>query len=270
VTASEKALQVARDHAVAEKKALDAGTGTSLAVLRADAELVRRESDLVKAQADLERAQLALGVLLGTGEPVRVTVTPPDAADLDVEALAKEAHAARPELKARAAAVTAQERQAESVKMRFAPQLSATASALASSVELPTGDKTAWKVSVDLVWPLYDGGFRYGRRDQVAAALDEAQQDVRAAQLDIDHEVADAVRDLQVARNRLRMAERQRALAAEAAASAKRGFEGGIAGSLEVVDANDRLYAADLGLAAARAQAGAAWVAVQLAAGRAL
>ena len=56
-------------------------------------------------------------------------------------------------------------------------------------------------------------------------------------------------------------------LADDAAASAKRSFDAGVASSLDVLDANDRLYQADVGLADARARLGMARVALARPAG---
>jgi len=269
VAASMTALETAREHAVAEKRAVDAGTGTPLAVLRAEAECVRRESELLRARADLERAQLAAGVLMGTAEPVRVMAeTPSIPTDFDLPTLLSEARNARPELRARALAVEAAQHDIDSAHLRIAPQLSASAAAFASSVELPTGEKTGWKATVDLSWQLYDGGWRYARRHQAEAALDEALAAQREQTLEIEREVVDATRDLRVARERQRMAEKQRELAQEAAASARRGFAAGTASSLDVLDANDRLFAADAALARERGALGAAWAALRHALGR--
>ena len=61
----------------------------------------------------------------------------------------------------------------------------------------------------------YDGGYRAGKRAQA-----EAQR------LTIAQEVADAARDAAVAAERLRLAERQVAFAAAAAAKTKRTYAG--------------------------------------------
>jgi outer membrane protein TolC len=89
-----------------------------------------------------------------------------------------------------------------------------------------------------------------------------------AQRLAVSPEARDAARDLAVAGEQLRLAGDQRRLAAEAAASASRSYREGIASSLDVVDANDRLFAADVGLAAARARLAGAGVALQRALGR--
>ncbi len=81
-------------------------------------------------------------------------------------------------------------------------------------------------------------------------------------------EVRDGARDLEVARERLRLAETQRQLAADAAASARRSYDAGVASSLDVIDANDRLYLADTGLAEARARLAQTRLALDHALGR--
>jgi len=64
------------------------------------------------------------------------------------------------------------------------------------------------------------------------------------------------------------VAETQRQLASDAAASARRSFEAGILSSLDVIDANDRLYTSDINLADARARLGQSRVALERAVGR--
>ncbi|HEX7623254.1 MAG TPA: TolC family protein, partial [Anaeromyxobacteraceae bacterium] len=86
--------------------------------------------------------------------------------------------------------------------------------------------------------------------------------------LAVVQEVEDAARDVAVAAERLGLAEDQARLAAEAAATARRGFAGGVAGSLDVRDANDRLFQSEVGLAEARARLGGALASLDRAAGR--
>ncbi len=271
VDASKRALDTAREHAESAQRAVKAGTGAPLTALQAQTEQVRRESDLVQAQAERERAHLALGVLLGRAEPLEVAV--PEAAppsSFDVPLLTTEALEKRPEVRAQSAQVAAAERQVDSAWSRLAPQLAVNLSAFASTVPYPTGDKAGWKASADLTWALYDGGFRYGRRDQAAAQAAEASAALGDQRVQIRREVQDAVRDIDVARERLRLAVQQKGFASEAAASAKRSFGAGLASSLDVLDANDRVYQAEVALADARARLGAAAVALDRAVGRLL
>lgn len=267
--AADRALESAREQARSAERSLQAGTGTPLALLQARTEAVRRESELAAARADLARARLALGVLLGRAEPVRVSLPDPAAPlELDPAALAAAAVEQRPEMHGAREQVSAAERQLDAARLRLLPRLAATASGFAQDQPAPTGKETGWRATVELSWALYDGGFRYGRWRQAEGAVAEASAAAEAQRLAIAQEVADAARDVGVSRERLRLAEEQRRLAAEAAATARRGFAGGIASSLDVLDANDRLYQSDVGLAAARARLGSALAALDRAAGR--
>jgi outer membrane protein TolC len=270
VVASEAAVQSAAELARSAARRVQAGTSPPLDRLRAETERTRRESDLAQARANLERTRLALAVLLGRERPVRVVVPEPapPAGAAAPEALARAALAVRPELAAQRAQVDAAEAGVKSAWARLAPQVSASASLFASDTPYPTGDKDGWRATIDLTWPLYDGGFRYGKLRQAQAQLSGARSGEEAQRLAVVQEVVDASRDVAVAVERLRLAESQRRLAADAAASARRSFEAGVASSLDVIDANDRLYLADVGLADARARLAQAGVALDLAAGR--
>ncbi len=269
VAASEAALKSAAELERSAARRVAAGTSPPLDRLRAETDRTARESDLAQARANVEKSRLALGVLLGRGTPVRVLVSdvaPPPPAPPD--ALGPAALDARPEMAAQRAQVAAAEAQVTSAWARLAPELSASGAAFASNVAYPTGDKQGWKVTLDLTWQLYDGGLRYGKRRQAEAQLSAARAGEEAQRLTVLQEVEDASRDVAVAIERLRLAQSQRTLAADAAASARRSFEAGVASSLDVIDANDRLYFADVRLADARAQLAQAGVALDLAAGR--
>ncbi len=270
VLASERAVESAAAHARSADRRATAGTAAPLDVLKARTEQVHRESDLARARADLARGRLALGILLGRSSPVRIAVpaVPPEDASQDARALASEAAARRPEIAAQEAQVAAAEAAVRSARARYAPQLSATASAFTSSAPNPTGEKNGWRATVDLTWPLFDGGLREGKARQARAQLETARAAQEAQRLQVVQEVSDGVRDVQVARERLRLAETQRQLAFDAAQSASRSFAAGIASSLDVIDANDRLYQADVGLADGRARLAQARIALDRALAR--
>jgi outer membrane protein TolC len=270
VTASERAVAIAAEHAKSADRRVKAGTSPPLDSLRAQAELVRRESDLVRARADLGRAQLALGILLGRPEKIHITAPPaPEPIMATASATAvDDAIARRPEMAAQRSQVDAARAQLRSAWARFAPQLFATGSIFASDTPYVTGKKDGWRVILELSWPLYDGGLRYGKRDQANAAIAEANAGASAQRIAVAQQIEDASRDVSVARERLRLGEAQQKLAADAAASAQRSFDAGIATSLDTLDANDRLYQADVGLADARARLAQAVLALDQALGR--
>lgn len=282
VAATERAEANAAQLAESAERRLAAGTAAPLDALRARTEQVKRQGDLVRARADLERVQLAAGTLLGREAPVRILVegetwsaapapgagpatAAPRRADADLVA---EALGHRPEVTAAAAQVASSESQVSSALARFAPQLSLSGSIFAQDVAYPTGETDGWRVGVDLTWPLYDGGLRYGKRREAEARLAQARAGEVSARLQVSQEARDAARDEAVAAERLRLAVEQRRLATEAEATAQRSYRAGVLSSLDVIDAGDRLYAADIGLADARARLAAARVALARALGR--
>jgi outer membrane protein TolC len=263
-------VTTAAEHAKSADRRMKAGTSPPLDSLRAQAELVRRESDLVRARADLSRAQLALGILLGRAEQIHVTA-PPAPGPIMATASANvvdDALARRPEMAAQRAQVDAARAQLRSAWARFAPQLFATGSIFASDTPYVTGKKDGWRVVLELSWPLYDGGLRYGKREQALASIAETSAGASAQRLTVIQQIEDASRDVSVARERLRLAEAQQKLAADAAASAQRSFDAGVASSLDTLDANDRLYQAEVGLADGRARLAQAVLSLDQALGR--
>ena len=270
VVVSERAVTVAEEHRRSAARGVTAGTEAPLAVLKAETEVVKRQSDLAQARANCERSHLALGVLLGKTDPLRVLLPPVagSSAGQQVEGLVAEALQSRPELAAQEAQIRTARAQATAARLRWLPQLSASGTVFAADVPYPTGKKEGWRLTLDALWLLYDGGFAGGRRDQAEASLASARAAAEAQRLSVVQEVQDTRRDVSVAGERLRLAEQQRELATAAAASAKRTFEAGVASSLDVLDANDKLYQAEVGMADARGRLGVARVASDRALGR--
>ena len=269
VAASERAVAAAREQAESAKRQVEVGTAAPLTVLQAETSATRRESDLVQARSERARARIAVGVLLGRSAPVRIAMPPmPAATRYDVAFLSQEALDARPELQAQAAVVRSFEKQQSAALWRLAPTIAASGSANAQTVPYPTGDQAGWRVSVDLVWTLYDGGYRYGKADQAAAQASEARATETATRLQILQDVQNAARDVEVARARLSLAESERDTAAEAAASARRGFKEGVTSSLDVLSANETLFLSEVQVANAGARLGGALAALDRAVGR--
>ena len=270
VAASERAVTVAEEHQRSAARSVTAGTEAPLSVLKAETEVVKRQSDLAQARANRERSHLALGVLLGKTEPLRVLLPPIAGGETPhpVDSLVAEALQARPELVAQEAQIRAARAQVTSARLRWLPQISGSGAVFAADVPYPTGKKEGWRLTLDALWPLYDGGLAGGKRDQAQADLLTARAAAEAQRLNVIQEVQDTRRDVSVAGERLRLAEQQRDLATAAAASAKRTFEAGVASSLDVLDANDKLYQADVGMADAHGRLGIARVALDMALGR--
>jgi outer membrane protein TolC len=268
VEASVRADASARAQAESAARAVEVGVGTPLAVLQAQTEAVKRQADLVSARAELQRGRLALGILLGREAPVSISLPPVQSQGApDIAALREKALAARPELSSQREAAAAARSQLRSARLRLLPELAATAVAFKQDVPFPTGKDSGYRASIELTWSLYDGGFRYGKQRQAEALVSAATAAELAARLEVVQQVEDAAREVRVAEERLGLAQKQRALAAEAARVAQRGFGAGTASSLDVLDANDRFYQSEVGLAQARARLGVAWAGLDRATG---
>jgi outer membrane protein TolC len=107
---------------------------------------------------------------------------------------------------------------------------------------------------VDLTIPLYDGGYRSSKEAHARSELRAAEAELAAQQITVDQEVQDAERAVVLAEQQMRLATTLQTLAADAAASAQRSYEAGVASTLDVLDANDKLYQAEVGVANARAE----------------
>ena len=267
VVAAEQALADAAELTRSAQRRVQAGTSAPLDTLKARTDEVSRRSDLVAARAAVDRARLALGVLLGREGPVRVTAPELGPAPPPAGADGREAPSRRLEVVALRSQVEAAEAGVRASWARLAPQLSLSGAAYAADVPYPTGKKDGWRLTLDLTWQLWDGGLQLGKRRQAEAAADEARAAVEAERLAVLQEAQDTSRDLVVAREQLDLADQRRALAAETAASARRSFEAGVASSLDVIDANDRLFTAGVNLAAARARLAQSSIAVDHALG---
>ena len=225
------------------------GTAAPLDALRARTEQVRRESDLVRARAELGGARLALGILLGREGPVRVMV--PDARrgaggrPTSATPLGRGALTARARSSPRSARRwTPPRRRCARAWARLAPQLSASASVFARGRALP--DRREGRLArhggphlaaLRRRAPLREAPRRReaqlaarARRRGGAAARGRAGGRGRRARPRGRARAAPARRDA------------ARGSPSDAAASARRSFEAGVASSLDVIDANDRLY----------------------------
>ncbi len=267
--AAEKALFNARLHRDVAVRAKAVGTGTALAAQQAEAEVVRWESEGVQARANVARAQLATGILLGEDEPVVIELSPPSTSSGEpLESVEQEALQNRPELQAQTALTRAALRQRDSAWLRFAPTVTGSFVAFASDTANATGKKSGWRLTFDLTVPLYDGGFRYGKKRQGEAVLSSVRAGLKDQTLQVRQQVRDASRDRVVAEERHRLAETRRALAQAAAESAHRAYQAGLLGPLEARDADQQLFMAEVGAVDALAKWGIAEVSLLRASGK--
>ncbi len=269
VSAQEGSVERAKKLVSTAEKALASGTGTRLGLLQAQTDLARREGDLLTARAALTKARLSVGALLGEDGPVAVDLPPaPNVATADEDGLVAQALKARGEVRAAGEQLEAAREQVLAVQLGAAPTVSGSFTGMASTQPFTTGETTAWKATVDLSWPILQGGLRAGNEQKARAAVADAEASLSAAKLQVSQQVRSAATDLGVAAERVEVTGRQRALAEEAAGVAQRGFENGVNDVSTVLDALDRLDLARASEIDARSRLGMADAALRAATGR--
>lgn len=267
--AAERAHAAAEAHLTRARTRAAAGTATRLDVLSAEADLAARAGDLAAARGLLDHARRAVAALLGESEPIRIEMPDPVAIATEIGPGGDPATAlaARPDRDALDARIDAQRAQVTSADLRHLPTLTGTFAAFASDTAYVTGEKDGWRAGVELGWVLYDGGLRYGKRAQARAGLAAAEAGRAGLDAQIRREVAEADRALALAGDRVAAAVAGRAAAGEAADFAARAYDAGTLDAYATTAAADRLFAAEVALAQARAALGGAAVDVRLAAG---
>jgi outer membrane protein TolC len=243
------ALESSRAHHDSVARRTEAGLGTPLDVLAAETEVLRREREWLGAIAQLDGARRAVGGLLGVDGPVRIAV--PDVERLP--SLGTSSASEHPQVRVSEAQQSAARAASHAAVWRHAPTLSASGALMASDVAYPTGETTFWRVGLDLNWVLYDGGARYGLAERAAAQRTQAEASGRRVALDLSRALADAEQAEATALQTLALAQSGARTAAVAEDTATRLYEGGLARSLDVLDAQQRRLESDLALAGATA-----------------
>jgi outer membrane protein TolC len=264
VVARRDAVAVATETFDVAKARVAAQLANQVDSTRAETALVRAQQDLAEAENARAAAYRALATLLGTREPI--TVAPGDAAPpQDIEGA--QALERRPELRAQRATIAAADATVQAAGWRWAPTLSAFGNLRAFNYAGFSGDKYSWAVGLQLDWLLFDGGARDAQRHQAAAQRSEAAE--RLAQLEdqVSDEVANARGTLATKRKGVTAAQRAVDLARETLRLVRAQYDAGTAKQLDVLQAQDTLVAAEVGLAQAHFDLALAGLQLQRAAG---
>jgi len=227
------------------------GASSALDVLRAEGDVQTARSQVVVTDENMLQAREALGLALGSPEGWGVTE------DIHLDALTNDARASchpetdirqRSDVRAAGAALHVAERAPGSIDWAFWPTLDAVSQLTYSNGTLSNGDHVSWTIGATLNWTLYDGGLRYGQKDEAKANVRIAQETLtdkaRRAQL----QVTQAVRAVTVAETNLGVSAKARDIAAETARLARVAFVNGSGTSFDLVDTASKARQAELDL----------------------
>jgi len=228
------------------------GASSTLDVLRVEQEVQLTRAQVVSADEGLLRAREALGLTLGSSQGYGVTP------DVRLDVLASDAQTVcrperdvgrRPDVVARSADVALAERRKNGVDWTYWPTIDAVSSLGVAGQRGANNEFVSWTVGGVLNWVLYDGGLRYGRKEELAASerilREQATDTRRRAEL----EVVQASRAVHVSTANLAVSARAREIAAETSRLAKVAFMNGSGTSFDLVDTARRLREAELDLA---------------------
>ncbi len=128
-------------------------------------------------------------------------------------------------------------------------------------------DRHSWAAGAQLDWLIYDGGGRDVQRHLADAQVREAQARIDALRDTIRDDLANGSSQVETKKRGVEAAERSLALAHEALELVRVQYEAGTGTQLDLLQAQDAVVAAHLGLAQAHFDVAAADLALRHAAG---
>ncbi|HKV72094.1 MAG TPA: TolC family protein [Gemmatimonadales bacterium] len=255
---------------------LQAGVSGTIDATRAKTQVAVAAGALVVARNQYDQARIALARSLGV-DPVKSDITLSDTLSsslgaatvpADQDAAVAQALNSRPELKAEQARGTAALVSRAAIQSELLPRVGFEADYGLSGVELGTLRATR-QFAVAVSIPLVDGFRREGRAAEQDAVIQESQVRQHDLRQQIAADVAGALLDLHSAEAQEGIASQQLSLAADVLSQAEKRFKAGVAGNIEVIDAQATMVKARDAVIDARYGAAAARVALARAAGAA-
>ena len=224
------------------------GVGTGIDTLRANVQFQNEQQRLIEARTTLQTSLYALARLLNVdphqpielGDASEFFKTPAYSADETLE----QAFAQRPEMKAMASQIRAQELEKKAARDARLPRIALNASWNEQGLS-PASSIPAYDFGAGLEIPLFTGG-RIGAETAVAdieiKKLAQQQTDLRNQ---IAQEVRTAVAQLESARTEVDVANLGIELAQQEVTQARDRFQAGVANNIEVITAQDELARAN-------------------------
>jgi outer membrane protein TolC len=227
------------------------GVGSKLDVTRSGQEAQASEAQLQTTLAALTKAREALGVLMGSEDPVEAKGEPELRAPTELEPALARASEDRTDVRASKQRLSAARRSVSLHYTDFLPILSATGQVAYQNPPTLTQPLRTWQVQLVLTLPFYDGGLRYGQQKERVAQEREAEFVLEAALRQARSETRSAFDSLRHADLALDAAREGARLAGESLKLAEIAYHTGVSTNLELVDAQRRARDADTAAAIA-------------------
>ena len=233
--------------AVAQQQA---GVSASIDVTRARVQLSESAGRVILAQSQLERARIDLARSLGIDAATPIELTDTLTMDLGAATVPAERNAAvaqaiasRPDLAAEVARGNAARTAASAISAERLPRLDLAADYGLSGNDWPKSISTRG-VSVQVTLPVLDGWRREGRLAEQRVVVKESDVRARDLRQQVTADVDGALLDLRSAAAQQMITGERLRLASEEVSQARQRFEAGVAGNIEVINAQESLVRA--------------------------
>jgi outer membrane protein len=262
LASAQRKVDSAKLNVESSKARADAGLASTNDVTKAELQLATSMGQIANAQGNVTRTSVSLAFLVGT--KIDAALVPPDtttraaqryeqtqtnqvkvALDRRERAL-KAAQDRRADVRSLHERTEALRHSAREPLYRLLPSVSAQGQLRFVPDPLASEKAVDEQVSVNLSWQIFDGGFRYADRKQRLAQLQSSELDEQLLRRSVQNDVELALASLRAARANF-------AAAADAVAAAEKNMEEtrilysqGLAREIEVNDANDQQFQADV------------------------
>ena len=227
-----------------------AGVSASIDVTRARVQLSESIGRLILAESQLERARIDLARALGLDAKTPIELADTLSADLgtaampaDRDSAVTQAVAARPDLAAEVARGNAARTAASAISAERLPRLGVAADYGLSGNQWTDAISTRG-ISVQVTWPILDGLRREGRLAEQKSVAQQADVRARDLRQQVAADVDGALLDLRSAGAQQMVSGERLRLAGEEVSQARQRFEAGVAGNIEVINAQESLVRA--------------------------
>ena len=227
-----------------------AGVSAALDVTRARTQLVTAQGLLIIARNELDRGRIALARALAIDPATPLELADTLTAGLgsadvpgDRQAALAAALAGRPDLRAEVARGAAARQTGSAIRAERLPRLDLEADYGVNGLTMPSAISTR-QVALQVTVPILDGFRREARIAEQNATVSESRVRERDLRQQIAAEVDAALLDLRSAEAQQVVAAERLRLAADELAQARERFKAGVAGNIEVIDAQSNLIRA--------------------------
>ncbi len=220
----------------------NSGLVAGIDVLRAQVQLQNQRQRAIRAENEFERSKLQLARAIGlpTGQSFTLSDKIPSApmTGVTLESALKTAYSSRADYLAARERVAAAEASSRAADGQLFPTLHVDADYGAVG-QTPSTAHATYRMAATLRVPVFEGGRATARRIQAGAELKRTQAELEDFRGRVEYDVRSALLDLNASSQQLEAAQTTVTLAGQELTQARDRFAAGVAGNLEVTQAQE-------------------------------